>query len=218
MWPASERRRSNGAARSATRGSVMVHGQRTGANLLEASRARDHHSAWTIALHWISVLGIIVVAVSGLLREILDDGPLRVALLEVHKQTGLFVLLVLAGRIGVRAAVGMADHAGDLPILLRRAAQLAHLVLYMMLLALPLLGLAVSNAHGVRVRLFGVLPLPSLVDEDADVVDALTDYHVWGAWVLLILVVAHVGAALWHHWVRRDAVLAAMLPLVRRRR
>jgi cytochrome b561 len=67
------------------------------------------------------------------------------------------------------------------------------------------------------VKLFGLLPLPLLVRPDADLADRLGDLHAATAWVLLALVAVHIGAALWHHAVRRDGVLAAMLPLVRRR-
>jgi hypothetical protein len=61
--------------------------------------------------------------------------------------------------------------------------------------------------------LFGAVPMPSLVAPDPDVADALVDFHAWGAWALFALVGAHAGAALWHHFVRRDGVLAAMLPI-----
>jgi cytochrome b561 len=104
-----------------------------------------------------------------------------------------------------------------MPLLLRAAAQLAHLALYAMLLTLPILGLAVCNAHGVDVSVFGLFQLPSLVAADPDLADELTDYHVWAAWGLLALVSAHVVAALWHHAVRRDGVLVAMLPALKRR-
>jgi cytochrome b561 len=55
------------------------------------------------------------------------------------------------------------------------------------------------------------------VADDPDLADVLTDWHAWAAWGLLALLAAHIAAALWHHWVRRDGVLAAMLPLLRQR-
>jgi cytochrome b561 len=67
----------------------------------------------------------------------------------------------------------------------------------------------------VPISLLG-LPLPNLVQADSDLADTLTDYHVWAAWGMLALVVAHAAAAWWHHAVRRDGVLTAMLPSVRR--
>ena len=177
-----------------------------------------HHPVWTIALHWCSALAILVSATAALWRELIDDKNLRIVLMDVHRQAGLFILMALALRLMVRFSVGMADHAGEAPILARWAAQLAQLALYALLFLMPVLGMALSNAHAVQVKLFGLIPPPSLVGEDSDLADRLTQYHVWGAWALLALVVVHAGAACWHHCVRRDGVLVAMLPLIDRKR
>jgi cytochrome b561 len=170
------------------------------------------HSKWTIAFHWSSVLAIVLATATILLREEVESSGLRNALLEIHRQAGVFVLLALVLRLAIRFTVGMADHAGDMPAIMRVAALLAHVALYVMLCALPVLGWAVTNAHGVQVKLMGVIQLPMLVAADSDLADTLTDYHSWAAWAMLALVVAHVAAALWHHFVRRDGVLTAMLP------
>jgi cytochrome b561 len=108
--------------------------------------------------------------------------------------------------------LGFSDQTGQLAALLRWVALMTHLALYAFLIALPLLGWAATSAKGVTLRLFALAPLPGLVAPDPDLADALVDYHMWGAWALLALVAAHAFAALWHHFVRRDGVLAAMLP------
>ncbi len=175
-----------------------------------------HHSWWTIALHWSSVLAIVAATAAILVRQAVENEALRVQLMDLHRQAGLFVLVALGLRLLVRFSVGMDDHAGNLPTLVQWAARGAHLALYVMLFALPVVGWAASNAHAVRVKLFGLVALPGLVHDDPDLADTLTDIHSWLAWGLLALVVAHVGAACWHHFIRRDRVLAAMLPMTRR--
>jgi cytochrome b561 len=185
---------------------------------LRTSHPGHRHSTWTIALHWSSALAIVIAAACGIARNFVDDDRLRELLMDAHRQSGLYVLLALGLRLAVRWRVGMANHAGDMPPVLRWAAQLAHLALYALLFILPVLGWATSNAHGVDVRPFGLMRLPSMVEADPDLAETLSDYHVWSAWLLLALVVAHVGAAGWHHRVRRDGVLHAMLPLFRRGR
>jgi cytochrome b561 len=175
----------------------------------------QHHSWWTIALHWGSVVAIVVSVAAALWWDFIEDQALRVVLMNVHRQVGLVVLVAWVLRLMVRFRVGMADHSGESAAWMRWAAQAAHLALYALLLAMVLLGLALSNAHNVQITLFGMFPLPMLVGEDSDLAEALTDYHVWGAWALLALVAAHVAAACWHHWVRRDGVLVAMLPLAK---
>jgi len=185
----------------------------------EAARTpRERHSLWTIVLHWSTVIAMLVATAAVLWREATENEPLRVALMGIHRQAGVFVLVALGLRLAVRFGIGIANHAGDMPWTLRWAARLAHAALYLMLFALPLLGLAASNAHAVQVTLFGLVPLPILVHEDSDLADTLTDYHLWASWGMLLLVVAHVAAACWHHLVRKDGVLAAMLPTVKRPR
>jgi len=182
-----------------------------------AMHARTRHSAWTIALHWLSVIAIVIAATAALSRELTEDQPARTLLMTLHRQAGLVVLVALGLRLLARFSFGMKDFAHGLPLIMRLAAKSAHVALYATLLALPLLGWAVSNAHGVGLSLFGALPLPNLVQEDSDLADTLTDWHVWVAWGLLGLVAMHVAAALWHHLARRDGVLSAMLPLVKSR-
>ena len=181
-----------------------------------ATLRHERHSGWTIALHWSSVVAVLIAAVAALWHEAIEETALRNLLMDVHRQAGLYVLVVLGMRLVVRFTVGMADVTKDMHFLLRWAAHGAHIALYVVLFVLPMLGWAGSSAHGVALRLFGVLPLPNLVGDDPDVADTLTDYHVWAAWALLGLVLMHVAAAGWHHLGRRDGVLAAMAPWVRR--
>jgi cytochrome b561 len=184
----------------------------------EPSVIPPRHAKATMAQHGLSVLAIVVSAAAALARELTEDKALCVVLMDVRRQVGLLVLVALVLRLMVRYRKGMADQAGTTSPLERWAAQLAHLSLYAMLFVMPPLGLAVSNAHAVHIKLFGFIPLPSLVGEDADLADQPSDWHLWGAWAPLALVLVHVAAACWHHWVKRDGVLAAMLPLVKPRR
>ena len=116
----------------------------------------------------------------------------------------------------VRYIAGHKDFSTDVATILRWAARLSHVVLYAFLLAIPLVGWSVTSAHAVDLRLFGLVPLPALVAPDSDLADELTDYHAWLAYGLMGFVFVHALAALWHHYVLRDAVLVAMLPRPKR--
>lgn len=61
---------------------------------------------------------------------------------------------------------------------------------------------------------FGVLPLPDLLVKDADLGDLLQEAHKLLNFSMAALVVAHIGAALKHHFIDRDEVLARMLPFL----
>lgn len=164
-----------------------------------------------ILLHWGSLALILAAVTVVLLREAFDDRGVRLALLDLHRDAGLLVLAATALRLAARLRHARLP-AGDDPWPLRLAAAGVHLALYLLLGAQPLLGWALSDARGQHHALFGVLPLPVLSGADADLADTLADWHEGVAWGLAALVALHAAAALWHHYVRGDTVLRAMLP------
>ncbi|MEI7036673.1 cytochrome b [Fulvimonas yonginensis] len=162
-----------------------------------------------VALHWLTVLALLLAAAVILARAQVGGRALRAALLEIHRHLGLAVLLLFALRIAVRLRLGPLPDPGCPSRPLRAAAELTHAALYGALLVLPMLGWMLSNAEGKPVDLLG-LPLPQLVPPDLDLADELLVWHQGAAWALLALTLLHVAAALWHHFVRRDGVLRAM--------
>ncbi len=165
-------------------------------------------------IHWLSVLAIFFALGLAWLHDISDDDALNANIIGLHRQLGLLVLLLWALRLMARWTYRRQQISEVLPTMLRFAGAASHLALYAMLLAMPLLGWAMTNARGHAVSLFNIVSLPLLVAADPDLADSLQDWHEWGAWLLIGLISLHVLAALWHHWVRRDGVLASMLPLV----
>ena len=168
-----------------------------------------------VILHWITVLCLCVAATLILIRDQVDERALRQWLLEGHRHFGLFVLFLFFVRVILRIRLGKLPSADNSSRLVHVLAGLTHIALYALLLALPVLGWALSNAQDKPVHLFGAT-LPALVSADEDLADTLQTWHVNAAWLLLGLVSLHIGAALWHHFVMRDGVLRTMLP--RRRR
>lgn len=161
-----------------------------------------------VLVHWLTVLCLLGAAAAALTRDEVSARALRQGLLEIHRHFGLFVLALFFIRLMVRARIG-ALPSPDGSIATRIAAALVHTSLYVLLLVQPLLGWALSNAEDKPVHLFG-LTLPALVAADEDRDDTLQTWHTNVAWLLLALIVLHILAALWHHFVRRDGLLRAM--------
>ena len=179
---------------------------------LAGARSESGHPRLTKAIHWLTVAAIVIAVVVMFVRDATEDRGLRQFLLSMHRQLGLLVLVAAGVRIVVRLRRGLADHAPGMAPFMRWAAKSAHVLMYGVLIGLPLLGWAVTSAHGIALSFLGSVPLPKLVEADSELADTLTDYHIWLAWGLLALVVMHVAAAAWHHFIRRDTVLQAMLP------
>ena len=58
----------------------------------------------------------------------------------------------------------------------------------------------------------GLVPLPDFVPVNADLAELIKPWHEISAYALAALVVLHVAAALKHHFIDRDGLLARMLP------
>lgn len=172
----------------------------------------QRHSPATIFLQWATLLLILLSAAAIFGRELVDDKAVQGMLMNLHRQAGLLVFILLLLRIMVRALPGNPGVDHGLPFFLRLMALASHGFIYLLLAGLPLMGWALSNARGVDVALLGWAPLPRLVATDPDLADTLADVHEWAAWVLYAVVAVHAGAALWHHHVRKDQVLRTMLP------
>ena len=86
-------------------------------------------------------------------------------------------------------------------------------MLYALMLVIPLSGWIYSSATGVSVVYLGLVPLPDLVPEGPGRrQSAAPVVHQTLNFTLAAVVTLHVAAALKHHFVDRDGVLARMLP------
>ena len=103
-----------------------------------------------------------------------------------------------------------------MPLWEKYAAQAVHHLLYALIFAVPLSGWLMSSAKGFQTVWFGVLPLPDLVAKNKELGDSLKEVHEALNFLLLGLVLAHIGAALKHQFIERDEILARMIPFLKR--
>jgi cytochrome b561 len=174
--------------------------------------------------HWImafAVLGTTALMYYSQIYEAraLEDAAARARyseLLKIHKSLGLVVLFL----VGLRFAWNRYRRRPALPAVLgpgqRRIALANHYLLYGLMLAIPVFGWFASMAYGGRTHFFGLFELPVFIGKNQDAAVLYRDWHIWLGWLLFVLVALHLAAALWHHFVKRDATLAQMLPWSRR--
>ncbi|MBN8504310.1 MAG: cytochrome b [Burkholderiales bacterium] len=167
------------------------------------------YSAVAIALHWLMALGLIGAIGVGWYVSELPMSVQRLKLINWHKWFGITLLLLAALRL-VWRATHRPPPEPPMPRWQAQAAQGVHGLLYALMLAVPLIGWAYSNAAGFPVVWFGVLPLPGFVGTDKALAETLKGVHKIAAWTLALLIVAHVGAALKHQFIDRDRLLARM--------
>lgn len=169
-----------------------------------------------IGLHWLVAVAIVATFGLGLYMHELPFSPDKLKLYSWHKWAGVSIFLLAVARIVWRLAHRPPAPPASMSAWQRRAAEGVHLLLYVLMLAVPLSGWLMSSAKGVPTVWFGVLPLPDVVGKDTALGDLLASVHKVLNFSMAGLVLIHVGAALKHHLVDRDEVLLRMLSFLRK--
>ena len=167
-----------------------------------------------IGLHWLIAFAIIATFALGLYMHELPLSPQKLKLYSWHKWAGVSIFLFVVLRLGWRLAHRPPQLPAAMPAWQRLAAEATHVLLYLLMFAVPLSGWLMSSAKGFQTVWFGVLPLPDLLDKNKELGDLLKEIHEALNFGMAGLVLAHAGAALKHHVIDRDDVLARMLPFL----
>ncbi|WP_028919097.1 cytochrome b [Pseudoxanthomonas suwonensis] len=176
-------------------------------------RNTDRWGAVSQLLHWTIAVLILAIGVVGLVMGELPRSPKYFWVYTMHKSLGITVLALVVARIGWRLYAGAPAPVPGTPRWQRQLAAITHGAIYLLVLALPLSGWLYDSASGLRpFRWFGLVAMPKLVAPDHALAETANDAHELLFWTLMALVVAHAAAALYHHFVQRDATLARMLP------
>jgi len=171
-----------------------------------------HYDPIAKGLHWVMALMIFCLLGLGFYMQGLPLSPQKLQFYSWHKWAGVTVFLLAALRLLWRAAHRPPALPGHMNTLERLGAKLGHFALYVLMFAIPLSGWLMSSAKGIQTVWFGVLPLPDLLEKNKEIGNALQTLHAVLNLTLIAVLLAHVAAALKHHWFDKDDVLTRMLP------
>ncbi len=150
---------------------------------------------------------------------LMEDFPISIKFLtyNAHKSIGLIIIGLSIFRLVWRLLNPPPALPDSVPRNQQRLAHAAHWGLYAFMILMPLSGwIMVSANPKFPIDFFGLgnapfLPLPHLDDPKAT--SALfNSAHYFIALGGIALLLAHIGAALKHHYVNHDSILHRMLP------
>jgi cytochrome b561 len=168
------------------------------------------------AVHWSTLLLIAAAYIAIWGSYAVATKEQEAFLTQLHRSLGVTVFVLTVFRLGWRWHARIPSLPADLPAIQKVAARVAEYFLYALLLIQPILGILYINARGRRVDFFFLGELPPIVGPDKVLAKQAVAAHDIVAYVLLTFIGLHAAAALFHHFVRRDDVLKAMLPRSRR--
>lgn len=174
-------------------------------------RAPDRFTPLQRAMHWLMAVMILAMLFVGI-GMVSTLSPRYWTLVSIHKPLGILILLLVLLRLGLRQWRGAPELPSDLPRWQASAAKASHVLLYMLMIVMPLVGWSMLSAGGYPIVLYGAIHLPPIMPHDDALHAILWTAHRWLAYLFFLTILLHVSAALFHALVRRDGVLASMAP------
>jgi cytochrome b561 len=169
------------------------------------------HIRCSRVLHWITALLIIALIPLGIVSANEWGGPLQDRLYDLHRSMGALIIPIVVLRLIVRWTHPPLPLPSDIPALQRQAAHMTHWALYALLIVQPLVGWVATSAYPAAIVVFGLFELPPVWHADRALSEQLFSIHEAMGIAIAGLVLAHVGAALFHQCVRKDRVLMRMI-------
>ncbi|HEY1998257.1 cytochrome b [Paraburkholderia sp.] len=184
--------------------------------------APSRYTRTAMALHWIIAVLIICNVALGLSADSIPDDWVRLVI-DTHKSIGITVLGLALLRILWRFSHRPPPLPAEFPSWERVAAHIAHFLLYLLMIGLPLSGWlhdsAWKDAATHPMRLFNLMPWPRIgyvMSLEPTLKESLHNgfgaLHTWLGYALYALLAMHVGGALKHQWIDRKSVLKRMIP------
>jgi cytochrome b561 len=169
------------------------------------------YSKASIGMHWLMVLAFAgLYGAVNLIDAFPEDSSSQKLAMALHFSLGMLVFTLVWLRLLLRLLGTTPPIVPALTVWRERLVRLGHLVLYLLMVAMPLLGWAARSAFGKPVPFFGV-ELPALVGADEALGHSLLEVHEWIGTLGYSLIAGHAALALFHHYVVRDNTLRRML-------
>jgi len=160
--------------------------------------------------HWLLFLMLTFSIVAGNIMASMPKGAEKLQAAGMHKSFGAVLLMMILLRLVwrlINETPRLPDEttAGEAFI-----AKAMHWGLYALMFAQPLSGIMMSQAAAFPVSFFGFFDFPVFLGKDPELAKTFLSIH-GTVWILLVIsVIGHAGAAMHHHFIKKDNVLKQM--------
>jgi len=160
-------------------------------------------------LHWTMAIGIIGLFILGYwMRTLNYTSPYYQSAPDLHQSVGMVILVLLIFRLVWKIA-NPTPHVPTLTRLEQVGSTLVHWAFYLILFVVMIAGYFILTSDGRGFEVFGLIDVPSVYTQKG--LEKLAGQIHWIlAYLTMGLVALHGGAALWHHFIKKDDVLRQM--------
>ncbi|MEA3303041.1 MAG: cytochrome b/b6 domain-containing protein [Pseudomonadota bacterium] len=162
-----------------------------------------------VALHWILALMLALGLVMGgnVLSNTPNSDPQKLLFLKIHMSAGITILVLMVLRLVVRLLTKKPAPADIGHSLLNKLGVATHYLLYVLVILIGVSGLVTANLAGLPDVVFGAsgVPLPATFDDYPSRVA-----HGILGFILLLVIIGHVSAFLYHQFLRKERLFSRM--------
>lgn len=160
--------------------------------------------------HWLLFFMLTFTIIAGNFLVSMPKGVEKMQAAGMHKSFGAVLLMLIMLRLIwrlINETPKLPDETTPIEAFLAKA---MHWGLYLLMFAQPLSGMMMTQASGFPVSFFGLFEFPVFLDKSPELAKIFHTMH-GSIWIILTLaVVGHAGAALHHHFIKKDNVLRQM--------
>ncbi|WP_280539989.1 cytochrome b/b6 domain-containing protein [Chromohalobacter sp. 11-W] len=166
----------------------------------------SHYGSITRCLHWLIAILVILQLTSSFFNILWQGNAYSQLIVQWHTTIGVGILALMAIRTlwAISQLRNRPEHRGAL----QKAAIWGHALMYLVLLLMPLSGMAFTWGLGYGVYIFDTA---YWIDADVPWAAAVGQLHAPLSWLLSALVTGHIVMAGYHRLIRRDDTLQRML-------
>jgi len=162
------------------------------------------------SLHWLVAAGLCALVYLGLQQAGLERGPEKSDIRFIHGSIAVAVFFLMTLRIVWRLLNETPAHPAGTPAWQRLAADVVHWGLYAAVFVQLISGGMTVATGGRALPFFGLFSIPLPVAEDSDSHHFWEEIHEFAWRIVALLVVVHIVAAIYHHFVAKNDVLRRM--------
>ena len=162
-------------------------------------------------LHWLTAALVLTMIPIGVVMANFSLGPTGDVLYDIHRSFGAVLLPIIVIRLIYRLMNPPPPLPAHIPRIQQLAAHITHWMLYALLIVQQLIGWIATSAYRAPIKVFWLFELPPIWPVDQPLSERLFGVHRFLGIAIALLLCAHIGAALFHHFIRKDDVLQRMV-------
>ncbi len=175
------------------------------------SNTKNSYGLISKFFHWIIAFSIFGLMTVGFKMADMMPSTEKYELYGMHKAFGTVIFILIILRLIWKFSDKAVEPPKNFPPILTFLAKSGHFLLYVFMLSMPISGILMSYFSGHNVPVFNIFTIPAAASTSSQLAGIFHDIHTIGVLAFIAVIVLHITAALYHHFIRRDGVFMRMI-------